>query len=243
MIFDIVDLKQVPNDIYLFGGKAVVLSQLIHGGLNVPSGFVLSSSIYRQYIDGSFDRNDLQNELFNWLNKIGIKQECIVRSSANVENIIGKDCPGIFESYVCHDKKDILDLIIKVWDSTTSISAQSFFSKENFQENISMAVIVQCIQKGKYNAVIQSYDFVEDRKRIIVEYCQGSINSIVDDEQDAFIYYIEYNNTETTYLESLPIDKIKEDCITIESIVGGNAEIEAQISDNEIWYIQARNIN
>ena len=45
------------------------------------------------------------------------------------------------------------------------------------------------------------------------------------------------------YSNDIPVDIIKKDCIKIESIVGGRAEIEAQILDNEIWYIQARNIS
>ena len=242
MIYDIIDLKQVTNDTNLYGGKAVVLSQLINNRLNVPCGFVLSSNIYRKYIEGCLDYDILLNEICNWMDQIGITQDCIVRSSANVENVTGKDCPGVFESYVCNDKKDIINKIIQVWDSATSQSAKKFLS--GYSDNILMAVIVQCVQRGKYSAVIQSYDLVEDRNRIIVEYCEGALNSIVDDEQNASIYYIERNtNSDDSYSSSLPIEKITRDCIAIETIVGGKAEIEAQITGNDIWYIQARNIS
>ncbi|MBP5407480.1 hypothetical protein J6Z19_10135 [bacterium] len=243
MTYDILDLKLVTNDTNLYGGKAVTLSKLINNGLNIPHGFVLSSNIYRKYLEDHLDYGVLLKEICNWMDQIGITQDCIVRSSANVENVFGKDCPGIFESFLCNNKKDIINKIIQVWNSTTSQLAKKFFNNCDCSDNILMAVIVQCVQRGRYSAVIQSYDLVEDRNRIIVEYCEGTLNSIVDDEQNASIYYIERNiNSDVTH-SSLPIEKIKRDCITIETIIGGKAEIEAQITDNDIWYIQARKIS
>lgn len=105
-----------------------------------------------------------------------------------------------------------------------------------------MAVVIQNVIHGKFNSVIQSYDFIENRRRIIVEYCSGELNSIVDDIQDAFLCFIEYNGITVKEHSQLPINQIKNDCMLIESIVGGYAEIEAQITDDCIWYIQARNI-
>lgn len=244
MIYDIVDLKDVTNDINLYGGKAVVLSKMINNRMNVPSGFVLSSNIYRKYIEGNLDYDALLKEIYKWMNITGITQDCIVRSSANVENVTGKDCPGIFDSYICHDKKGIINRIVQVWESATSQLAQKYLSNCGYSDDLLMAVIVQCIQRGKLSAVIQSYDLVQDENRIIVEYCEGALNSIVDDELNSSIYYIERDiDLDSLCTSLLPIEKIKRDCISIETIVGGKAEIEAQITDNDIWYIQARNIS
>lgn len=243
MTSEIVDLKNVPDDIDLFGGKAVALSKLLGHGLPVPQGFVVSSNYYHHYIHNLLNNNAFSDEVNKWLDKIGITRECIVRSSANVENAIEYDCPGIFESYVCHDRKNILLAIKQVWDSTTAELAKSFFHNNIGSNVLRMAVIVQRIKKGNYNLVIQSHDIIEDKDRIIVEYSEGVSNSIVDDIQNASLLYIDYNDKKLIeYPDDIPVKLIKNDCKIIESIIGGKTEIEAQVENGKIWYLQARAI-
>lgn len=241
MTSDIVDLNNVPCDINLFGGKAVTLSKIHGHGLSVPHGFVVSSNCYHYYIHDMLNYDDFSVAVNNWLDKIGITNECIVRSSANVENTTEHDCPGIFESYVCHDRKNIIQVIKRVWDSTTADLAHSFFLNSLDTNALRMAVIVQHIIRGNYNLVIQSYDVIEDKNRAIIEYCNGELNSIVDDIQNASLCYIDYNQKELTGCPlDLPLEHIKKDCKLIETIIGGKAEIEAQIENGKIWYLQAR---
>lgn len=243
MIFNVVNLKDVSFDVTLFGGKAVMLSKIMNSGLKVPEGFVVPSNVYQLYKRNKLDENAFKFILNQWLVNLNMNSEVIVRSSASVENITNVDCPGIFESFVCSEKENLLDTIKKVWDSATSTTAQSFFSKIGYDiEEVKMAVIIQNVIRGKFNSVIQSYDVVENKHRIMVEYCCGEINSIVDDNQEASLCSIEYNEITINEHYKLPIYQIRNDCILIESIVGGYAEIEAQITDNCIWYIQARNI-
>lgn len=241
MTSEIVDLNIVPDNQNLFGGKAVTLSKLLKHGLSVPQGFVISSNCYHNYIHNTLNENVFSDEVYKWLDKIGIKDECIVRSSANFENTKECDCPGIFESYVCHDRKNIVTVIKQVWDSTTANLARSFFHNSLLLKELRMAVIVQHIKIGNYNLVIQSHDMIEDKNRIIIEFCEGEINSIVDDIQNASLCYINYDNENQTECPvDLPFEQIKSDCRLIESIIGGKAEIEAQIADKKIWYLQAR---
>lgn len=242
MIYEIENLSNITYDIDKFGGKAVMLSKLMNNGLCVPSGFVISSSVYQLYCDNNLINRDFTETINQWLDRIGIETECIVRSSANVENIANIDCPGIFNSFICSERKNVVEFITKVWDSANSPIAKAFLSRTpNKDIDVKMAVIVQCVKRGKYSAVIQTYDFIESKNRIIVEYCYGALNSIVDDEQNASLCYIEYQKNTLDDI-GLPIKKISDDCLKIEAIVG-RAEIEAQITDDDIWYIQARNIN
>lgn len=241
MTYRIVDLKNVPDEVDRFGGKAVILSKLLKHGLSVPEGFVVSSEYYEDYILNGLNLNEFSNEINIWLDKNGMTNECIVRSSANVESIKECDCPGIFESFVCQERSNIVLAIKQVWESTNAYLAQSFFHNMNNSNQPRMAVIVQHIKRGQYNLVIQSHDVIYDKDRAIVEYCEGELNSIVDDVHNASLCYINYSNEESVvYPFDLPIELIRNDCKLIESIIGGKAEIEAQLENGKIWYLQAR---
>ncbi len=246
MIYDIVNLDNVNNNTELWGGKAVALSELKRNGFFVPNGFVISSNIYMQYIYKVINIDDFRKIIEYYYSYFQNNREVIFRSSANLEGLLSVPCCGIFNSYLEDNSISLYDNIKKVWDSTSTQDVKSYLNRSNVSRYaIKMAVLVQEIVKKKYTAVIQTFDIIRNRNQIIVEYSSGAIDSIVNGECDAYIVWIQTDGT-VKYSNNSPclnqniIDRIINDCQLAERILSGHLELEAQIDESEIVYIQAR---
>ena len=248
-MFTLRDLGQINENAEMWGGKATALYKIIKNGFNVPSGFVISSEAYNDYFLKHEDCSELLKQLEEWIDKYFNKDdEIIFRSSANIENDSRYAACGVFESVFVKDRKNLLRHLFEVWESVDTKYSQAYFNTINLsKESIKMAIIVQKVERKRYSSVIQSYDIVNDRNNIVVEYISGGVNSIVDGKRDAKVLYLDAHGTVVGGERSndIPNDilgKIISDIKLAEAICGGHVEIEAQIDSLSIVYLQVRKI-
>ena len=170
MIYKIKELTDIDDNCEIWGGKAAALSNLIKLGFNVPAGFVVPTDYYTEYTKNKLNICELENILNSYYNKVfmGANPQIICRSSANVEGKKNAPFCGVFESYVFDTEKSFVENIELVWKSAQSSSALKH--SQNSTNDIVMAVIIQQIIFGEFCAVVQSYDIVQDQKRIVLEY-------------------------------------------------------------------------
>lgn len=248
MTYKMMELDKIDEETEVWGGKAISNMKLIKVGVEVPKGFVISSDVYEKYMGEELDYELLEKELELMCEKIlgGMHEKIIVRSSANIEGSEKYSCCGVFESCIFDADISLVDNVKKVWDSVKSHDAKSYFDFLNFPiEKIKMSVIVQKLIEGDSSSVIQTFDIVNDRKRIIVEYSDAGIESIVDGSTNASVIYLDYecntnNINDYVRMNKNIINQIISDCKKVEEMFNSHVELEAQISGNEIYYVQAR---
>lgn len=252
MTYKIQYLDMLDNDVDIWGGKATALFKLIQSGVTVPKGVVISSECYELYMAGKLNV-DLFEQNFREIYEncfLETDNNLIFRSSANVEGNGDFPCCGVFDSYLYDSSCSFFENVRKVWESVRYQQSLDYYQSTGLSiENIKMAVIVQEVHKGTYNAVIQSYDTINDSRRIILELTKGAINSIVDDYEDSLIIYVNSDSENSVEqavinedINQNTIEMIRRDCHCIEKTFGSHVEIEAQIFENHIIYLQARKI-
>lgn len=250
MIFDICELNKISDDTNIWGGKAVSICKLMNNGFRVPKGIVLSTKVFDKYQSKTLIINSLEEELnrickdfFN-CNNCGL----IIRSSANIESGKEYSCCGIFDTYVYNPSFSITHYVKKVWDSAYSNFAIDYCNKINYPScKIKMGVIIQEIYIGDYNAVIQTHDIVNNKNRIVLEYKSGDIDSVVNGFVDANTVFIDYEQSNSKSFSDAVLKKgiicqLINDCYKAEKVFNSHVELEAQIHNNNIFYVQAREI-
>lgn len=121
----------------LIGSKAVGLGNLIEMGLNVPAGFVVTTSLYQK------DLGDHKPEILRMFDDLRLKNVS-VRSSANVEDSDKHSFAGQFETFLNINKKNLLQTIKKCQDSVNTARVKEYSKNKNIDfKKIKMAVIVQ----------------------------------------------------------------------------------------------------
>lgn len=243
MTFNIRSVLDIDNNVELWGGKAYALSLLGKNGFLIPKTLVISSDIYKSYQNRTLDIQQFESEITDMIRRFfpDMNTNLIFRSSANVESSRQTMCCGIFESKRHCPGHSFYETIRSVWDSTSSFVAHRYYQLEGLSlENISMAVIVQEIVKEKATAVIQTYDVVNDLPRMVLEYSFNSNNSIVDGTLDAEVAYIVSLEDVPQFMCAELRKQLISDCRFAEQVFNSHLEIEAQIGENSIYYLQAR---
>lgn len=248
-MFTLRDLGQINENAEMWGGKATALYKIIKNGFNVPVGFVISSEAYSNFYMDHKDCKEFIEVFEKWIDRYFNKDdEIIFRSSANIENDSRYAACGVFDSVLVSDRNKLEQSLFEVWKSVNSKYSNAYCKTIKLsKDRIKMAVIVQKVERKRYSAVIQSYDIVNDRNIIVVEYISGGVNSIVDGKHDAKVLYIDSHGTviDGERNNDIPNDilgKIISDIKRIEAICGGHVEIEAQIDSLSIVYLQVRKI-
>lgn len=250
MIYSVSALEDINDDSELWGGKAVSISKLKKNGFKVPRGLVVSTEAYELFVNNKINLKLFEEELIKLCESYFAenKSDLIFRSSANIEGNKHTACCGVFESFIYDPQISLVQNVQKVWNSAKTIYAKQYLEKTNCKTNkIKMAVIVQEVIKERFNAVIQTYDIVNRKERIILEYSSGDLDSVVNGFKDAYTVYLDYSGNVKTYqkvpmISSYVIKKLIHDCKLVEDIFNSPVEIEAQIGFKDIYYLQARNI-
>lgn len=244
------DLFSIDTDTQSWGGKAVSLSLLAKHQFCVPKGFVISTEAYHSVYLCNQRKEAFFEVLYKWKNKYFSKTDTIaLRSSASLENTVGCSASGVFETQMLGEETFAVALE-KIWRSTHSQFSKAYFQLLGAGQNdVSMAVIVQKMEKRKYSAVIQSYDVIHNRRIFVVEYVDGEVDSVVAGKVNANLLYINpqdgtfegYNVDERIFSRQVII-RIMKDVMKAEKIFGGYIEMEAQIDGEGITYLQARKL-
>lgn len=195
-ILALADLRQ--SDIALGGGKAANLGELINAGLNVPPGFVLTTTAYSHFVnvadldkalhawlttlapaDGDYLHNafvnspmpaDLGDMIRNAYRQLGNNVPVAVRSSATAEDLPGATFAGQQETYlnVCGEEA-LLEAVRNCWASLWTERATLYRSKQNVdQRAVKLAVVVQRMVMAEVAGVLFTADPVTGERDIAV---------------------------------------------------------------------------
>ena len=250
MIYNIEPLSSISDNPLLWGGKAVWLMRLINNGFLVPKGIVISTTEYRLYRTKRLDFESFETILEAQCNKIlGYGDNIIFRSSATIEGSNDVACCGIFESYLYNPHMTYFQNVVRVWDSLFDVDSICYLQQSGVNiEDVAMSVIIQKLQYGTFSGVVQTYDTVNDVEQIIVDYSSDGIDAVVNGTSNANTIYINSHTGEITHfscancLSEQTINHIRRDCVLAEKIFHSHFEFEIQITENEIYYVQARSI-
>ncbi|RMD82576.1 MAG: hypothetical protein D6820_03460, partial [Lentisphaerae bacterium] len=128
------------------GGKAVNLARLIHGGFNVPDGFVVTTTAFchaRETNHGHLD-DSLADAISTAYRALG-EPVVAVRSSATAEDLADSSMAGQYETFL--NRKGIVSVLAAVeacWQSLCSERSRSYLEHQGIDaDSVAMAVVVQ----------------------------------------------------------------------------------------------------
>lgn len=197
------------TDFELVGGKGHNLSKMYNYGLNVPNGFVITSKAYDDYVDGNnlrseittiltqsittnkksetikalFTRDKVSEDLIKQLQeafkKLG-SHRVAVRSSSTVEDLPGMSFAGQYSSYLNVTIEDLIEKVIKCWQSLWNERAIDYRNKYDVKTDFSHGVVVQEMIDSKVSGVIFTANPVSGiRSEILVNAAYGLGEAIV----------------------------------------------------------------
>jgi pyruvate,water dikinase len=195
------------EDISFAGGKGANLGELIHAKVSVPSGFVVTTDAYDDFVNQNNLKKVIAENLQNKNNnkviqntfakstipedvKTAVLEEykklgggpVAVRSSATAEDLPNASFAGQQETYLnIIGEKELLDALRLTWASLWTERAISYRNHQNIdQKKVKMAVIVQQMVDAEFAGVMFTANpNTGKRKEIIIEASPGLGEAIV----------------------------------------------------------------
>ena len=166
----------------LTGGKGSSLAKMIQAGLTVPDGFVVTTEAYSLY--HKTDQGSLPAELISDLQKAFDNldtQYVAVRSSANCEDSSDNSFAGQFDSFLNTTKDNLIENIVKCWDSLHSPRCQEYLKEKDIKsESVKVAVVVQKMIQSKVSGIAFTINPVtNDTQEVMIEAGYGLGEAIV----------------------------------------------------------------
>lgn len=248
-MYKLKSLGCISNNVDKYGGKAVYLYMLVKHNFSVPFGIVIPSNVFQDYRNEILEESTFDNIVEQISNIfLGNHKSFIFRSSANIENSDEYSSAGVFSSFVYEPQISIKEHIRKVWESSQDIYANNYFDLIGMDKaNFTMGIIVQEYVEGNLTLLIQSYDIINDRPQLLVEYTTNGVASIVDGTINADLLYINYDGqivegTRCDLLYTGVLQQIVSDCKEMEHLFNSHVEVEAQVLGDNIYYLQVRKL-
>lgn len=245
-------LEDISNNVESWGGKAVVLRNLLKYSLPVPRGIVLHTHLYEEYrnirnkdVELNIFKQKLNDNITSCLEECGISENIIFRSSANIEGNDDLCCSGIFESYLYHKGMEYVDTAILVWESAYDCNVIKYISTKVKIDELKMGVLIQPICKGEFSGVMQTYDVIHESNNIIIEYCPWRLEAVVDgaDNSEQIVLSEEGKIKSGLWKGNYDtLKKLSDLGKKVESILGGSVEVEFVINENLVFILQARRL-
>lgn len=253
------------------GGKGYSLINLTVNQFNVPSFFMITSTLFEDFLrfNDIFDKvitlykdnniNEIQqliqqsqfspeieNLIFNEYAKLDT-EKVSVRSSGTIEDSSDKSCAGQFKTFLNVDKNTLLDSIKKCFSSFYSTNLKSYLNAEDVSG--SMAVVVQKMIDSEYSGVSFTTDYVEQNSNFcIIEAVRGVGEGLVSGEITPTKYCVRKSNNfidfiigENQNIETY-IEQIAQISAKIEKLYDMPMDIEWAICNKQIYILQARPI-
>ncbi|HEX5796976.1 MAG TPA: PEP/pyruvate-binding domain-containing protein [Candidatus Saccharimonadales bacterium] len=253
----------------LVGGKALSLSKMAKAGINVPSGFVITTNVYNAGLNPEIERQIL--ETFDGLDT----ERVAVRSSAVAEDSTSASWAGQLETYLNIDRAGLINAIKKCWDSVNSEHAVEYAKHNRVKDaDRAVAVVIQKMVDSDVSGVMFTANPVTNNlDEIVIEaiyglgelIVQGSVtpeNYVINkitkkiisnsqNQQKRMLIYKDGKNTEL----SVPADKLEQPVLNnkdisdlvvaaekIEKYYQLPQDIEWAIEDGKLYITQARPI-
>lgn len=179
--------KISQKDLASYGGKAVALGELIRFGINIPSGFVISSEVTKKPLTAEFKTKILKH--FE-----GLKTKNVaVRSSSAVEDSKAASWAGQFDTVLNVDRKGLIKAIEKCLDATGSARVKAY-AKENKVplKNIKLAIIVQKMVPAESAGVaFSAHPVSQEQNQAVIEAVKGLGEALVSGKTTPDRYVID----------------------------------------------------
>jgi pyruvate,water dikinase len=217
----------------LVGTKAVNLGFLHQQGFNVPPAMTIAT-----FEPGRFG---IQSEAkyLEEINKLEDKLPLIVpsddgwavRSSGTVEDLQDQSLAGRFETFYIENGRDLTNRVQQIWQSAqlASVGIES------------MAVIIQQLIEADYAGVGFSTDPISGKETIIVEWCSGKGNRLVDGEVSPW---------HADMSEPLPLlpENFSEEILSeiaagisrLKALYGYDVDVEWAVRNGKLYWLQVR---
>ncbi len=226
------------------GNKALSLAELQTHSFNIPKTFVLPA-------DQIINLEDLKDFLaIHFSNK-----SLAVRSSANKEDLSDASFAGLFETYLDLSRpEDILKAIEECRQSVYTDRVQSYCKSKSIDFNsIQMSVILQEYIAPQYAGVAFSINAISgEDQEMIVEVVEGCGEKLVSGQVTPQRYFLNWNGSSVIkkieseekpiHIPLAVITQLRNEIKKIQSIKGTPQDIEFAIQNNQIYFLQSRNI-
>ena len=188
------------RDVTLSGGKGASLAIMTQEGLQVPPGFVITSSAFVAAVDEEALRAACRARDMARARQIvatarppadevatqleALSGRVAVRSSACAEDSEGASYAGQQETYLnVEGLEAVLEKIVECWLSFFNDRAVFYRAQKGSQEDIAMAVVVQSMIDSHKSGVLFTVDPVHGRRdRMVVEAAFGLGENVVNGE-------------------------------------------------------------
>ncbi|MDP4159988.1 MAG: PEP/pyruvate-binding domain-containing protein [Bacillota bacterium] len=233
--------KEISGEaLVLTGGKGASLCKMFGSGLNVPDGFVILASAFKDYQLKPEAKADIEKCLAA-LPDVPLA----VRSSALAEDSAKTSFAGEFESVLDVRKDSVFAAIDRVVASASSERVSGYSAFHGIDAAHDMAVVVQIMIKAQISGVIFSADPITgSHVNMVGNYVFGAGESLVSGVANANPFTISkrkarYSGDKVLGAYAKEMHKAVE---KIEGIFGRKMDIEWVIADKRLYIVQARPI-
>ena len=204
------DIKM--GDLAEVGGKGLNLALMKQAGISVPDGFVVTTSVYQEYLKSQgLDKHieellesDLSMEeksiaiqaLFRPEDMLGETRQIIlesfrkigsgcvaVRSSATLEDLPGMSFAGQYTTYLNVTESDLIGKVVDCWKSLWNLRAMEYRKRNGIETGFSHAVVVQTMVEASVSGVAFTANPVNGlRKQLVINASYGLGEAIVSGE-------------------------------------------------------------
>ncbi|MGH3321196.1 MAG: PEP/pyruvate-binding domain-containing protein [Streptosporangiaceae bacterium] len=197
----VLDLAVVGrDDAAVAGGKAAGLGRLLHAGLPVPPGFVITTAAYTaaERHDGTSEGDGrtadrlrqptLPDQLVTAISSAyeGLGSPPVaVRSSGTAEDLTDASFAGQHDTYLnVVGTDDVIDAVRKCWASLCTPRAVAYRHRHGWDERgLAMAVVVQRMVDAEWSGVVFTAEPVSGRRdRMVIEAVRGLGDVLVSGE-------------------------------------------------------------
>lgn len=231
--------------INLIGGKGYKLVYFKENSdLLIPKFKCVSSDFFIEYQKDKSVIGILKDELKTFLKS---NKKYAVRSSAIDEDSTNFSFAGIHDTFLNVKSDDVIDKIFKVYQSAFSDLAINYRKNNHLNiTDIKMAVVVQEMIAADFAGVINTINpLTNNPDEIVISVVRGLGEDLVNGSKDGTTYIITGSNISVNgedVLNKKLIDKLIKFTKTIIDKCDKFQDIEFAIKDNNIYFLQTRDI-
>jgi pyruvate,water dikinase len=236
-IINLSDAKNVSQ----IGGKAAWLGKLLRAGVNVPDGFVVTTTTKFPLSQAA------KSDILLKLDELGAELVA-VRSSAANEDGAEQSFAGQFDTFLNVERAGLVEKITQVHNSATNERVASYSN----QTETSIAIVVQAMVKAEIAGVAFSVNPVtNDLSQVVVEATRGLGEKLVSGLVTPDLYVVDKNSGEivdhkagdsAVDLSESQLDNLLNVVQRVETLASQPMDIEWAIAGDELFILQARPI-
>ena len=222
------------------GGKGASLITMLHAGLPVPNGFIITADAF----EDNGIRHDAAAELNAKIEKLTDKYTYAVRSSADGEDGKSASFAGAYETVLDVRRENILQAVEKVVASAVTERVKCYAENRSTQ-NGRIAVVVQHFVNPQYAGVLFTSDIIAGSSaKMTGNYVKGCGEALVSGEVNAADFSfdaLQYKYDGRKELEPYA-KKLYKSAVKIRLLYGCPMDIEWAVSEHKVYILQARPI-